>query len=130
MMRRVLVTVLWGALVGGALAAGLFLVASLLDGTRLGEALGYSLVAGTAGGLLGAVAGAAVGVGNFGLLGGALSGLLVALGVVAFYVFGFSRVAEVGRFLGESRVIILVLGVPLVLTGMAAAWLMNRAPKD
>ncbi len=122
MARRLLVSLLLGALIGAVLCAGLFGVgSSLLDGTNPAEVLGYSLVVALVGGFLGGLVGAAVSLGNLGGFGGALVGLLVSLAVVGFYVIGFGRAGQYGRFLSESRIIIAGLTVPLILTGLAVA---------
>ena len=121
MARRLLMGLLLGTLIGAVLCAGLFGVGSLLDGTNPAEVLGYSLVVALIGGFLGGLVGAAVSLGNLGGFGGALVGLLVSLAVVGFYVIGFGRAGQYGRFLSESRIIIAGLTVPLILTGLAVA---------
>lgn len=133
MARRTLIAVLCGVLAGGFFSAVTFLAGALLDGTGLGEALGYGLIIAVLGAFLGALVGAIIGAGDLGLFGGALVGLLVALGVVALYVLGFGRAGEYGYFLGESRVIIAGLAAPLILTGATTAFmqasLSGRRPK-
>ena len=121
MARRLLMGLLLGTLIGAVLFAGLFGVAALRDGTNPAEVLGYSLVVALIGGFLGGLVGAAVSLGNLGGFGGALVGLLVSLAVVGFYVIGFGRAGQYGRFLSESRIIIAGLTVPLILTGLAVA---------
>jgi|SRR5690606_14848892 len=123
MARRILVGILSGGLIGAVLCAGAFLVGALMDGTRFGEAFGFSLVVAVIGAFLGGIAGAIIGLGNLGRFGGALVGLLVSLAMVALYVLGFGREGQYGRFLNESRVIIAGLTVPLILTGTLTAWL-------
>lgn len=122
---QVMITVFLGALIGGALTAGTFLLATLLDGTAIAEAFGFSLVVAVVGTFLGGIVGLIVGLGNPGSFGGALAGLLVALVVVAIYVLGFGRSGQYGYFLSESRVIVAGLTAPLILTGLATALLKN-----
>lgn len=126
MARRTLVGLLIGALIGAVLCAGAFLIATLLDGTGIAEAFGYSLVVAVLGAFLGGIVGLIVGIGNLRTFGGALAGLLVSLAIVAFYVLGFGREGEYSRFLGESRVIIAGLTTPLILTGMITSFLNGR----
>ncbi|MCA9867032.1 MAG: hypothetical protein KIS95_07830 [Anaerolineae bacterium] len=121
MARRLLVGFLLGVLIGAVLCAGLFGVRALLDGTRPAEALGFSLVVAVVGGFLGGIVGAAVGLGKLGSFGGALAGLLVSLVVAGLYVIGFSRAGQYGHFLSESRIIIVGLTTPLILTGVSVA---------
>jgi hypothetical protein len=126
MARRTLVALLIGALIGTMLCAGAFLIATLLDGSGIGEAFGYSLIVAILGAFLGGIVGLIVGLGNLRMFGGALAGLLVALAIVGFYVLGFGGEEEYSRFLSESRVIIAGLTSPLILTGMFTAFLSRR----
>lgn len=115
-----------GALLCALLTATLFAVFSILDGTRASEALAYGIVAGVAAGFFGALIGMVIGIFNLGLLGGGLVGLLATAGAVAFYVLTFSRPNQYGYFLGQSAIIVLVLGLPAVLTGVLIALVKNR----
>jgi hypothetical protein len=118
---------LTGAVIGAVLCAAAFLLGALADRTGPAEALGYSLIVAIIGFFLGGIAGAAIGLFNLKAFGGALAGLLVALAVVGFYVVAFGREGESTRFLGESRILIVGLTTPLVLTGTATAWLNSLA---
>lgn len=125
MARRVLVTALLGASLGAIFSAVGFLLGALGDGAGLAEAFGYSLVVAVLGAFLGGIVGAAVGLGNLGTLGGATTGLLVALVVVGLYVLGFGSPDRYSHFLSESRVIIAGLTAPLIATGMTTALVNN-----
>jgi hypothetical protein len=123
---RILISTLLGALFCSLLTATLFSVGSIIDGTRPSEALGYGVVVGVVAGFFGTFIGMAVGIGNLGILGGALVGLVTTLGAVVFYVLTFSQPNQYGYFLGQSTIIVLVLGLPTILTGILIAWV-NRS---
>ncbi len=123
--RRLLVGAALGGLAGGLLSALLFIIGARVDGTGWTEAIGFSLVFAFIGAALGVVVGGVAGATGVGALGGGLIGLLAALAVAAFYVMSFGRPGELGHFLSESRVILIGLGLPMILTGAATALLMN-----
>jgi hypothetical protein len=123
---RIFITTFLGALFCSLLTATLFSVGSIIDGTRPNEALGYGVVVGVVAGFFGTFIGMAVGIGNLGLLGGALVGLVTTLGAVVFYVLTFSGPNQYGYFLGQSTIIVLVLGLPTILTGILIA-LVNKS---
>ncbi len=122
MLRRTLVGLVVGGLIGAMLTAGTFFVLATLDGTRLGETMGYSVLVGVIGGFLGGVIGAVVGLGNMRWPAGALVGLVTALVIVALYMSSFVGEATFIQLLNQSRVIIVIMTAPLILTGMVAAW--------
>ena len=110
-----------GAIIGFALTALSFVGLALLDGGQAGEAIGFGLAVGLAGGVMGGLIGLAVGALDLGLLGGALAGMAGTLAAVVFYVFVFGDPGRLGYFLRESGVVVLVLGLPAVLTGVVTA---------
>lgn len=122
MLRRTLVGLVVGGLIGAILTAGTFFVLATLDGTRLGETMGYSVLVGVIGGFLGGVIGAVVGLGNMRWPAGALVGLVMALVIVALYMSSFVGEATFIQLLNQSRVIIIIMTAPLILTGVIAAW--------
>lgn len=122
MLRRTLVGLVVGGLIGAILTAGTFFVLATLDGTRLGETMGYSVLVGVIGGFLGGVIGAVVGLGNMRWPAGALVGLVMALVIVALYMSSFVGEATFIQLLNQSRVIIVIMTAPLILTGVIAAW--------
>ena len=123
---RILVSTFFGLLFCSLLSMLVFSVGSILDGTRAGEALAIGVVAGVAAGFFGALVGMIVGIADLGPRGGALVGLLAAAGAVAFYVLTFSRPNQYGYFLGESGIILIVLGLPAILTGVLTAVVKDR----
>lgn len=123
---RILICTLLGALLCPALTATLFAIVSILDGTRSSEALAYGVVAGVVAGFFGVFIGMTVGIFDLGILGGGLVGLLATVGAVAFYVLTFSRPNQYGYFLGQSAIIVLVLGLPAILTGVITALVKNQ----
>ncbi|MFO7661010.1 MAG: hypothetical protein R6X18_00310 [Chloroflexota bacterium] len=120
---RILVSTFLGGLFCSLLTATLFSVGSIIDGTRPEEALAYGVVVGVVAGFFGVFIGMAVGIGNLGPLGGALVGLVTTVGAVAFYVITFSRPNQYGYFLDQSTIIVLVLGLPTLITGIVTGWL-------
>lgn len=122
MLRRTLVGLVVGGLIGAILTAGTFFVWAARDGTHLGETMGYSVLVGIIGGFLGGVIGAVVGLGNMRWPAGALVGLVTALVIVALYMSSFAGEATFIQLLNRSRVIIIIMTAPLILTGIIAAW--------
>jgi hypothetical protein len=115
-----------GALVCAMLSSTIFLTATLRDGIRLSEALGYSLIVGFIAAFIGVFIGFVIGVGKLGLVGGGLVGVLVTAAVVAFYVLTNGRPGQYSYFLRQSITIIVVLALPTVLAGVMAAWVGSR----
>lgn len=122
MLRRTVIGFLAGGLAGTIFTALAFFVLAALDGTRSDEAFAYSLLVGIIGGFLGCITGAIVGLGNMRWFGGALVGLVMALLLVAFYMSSFSGEGTFMVLLNRSRVIIVIMTAPLVLTGIVAAF--------
>jgi MFS family permease len=123
---RILVCTFLGALLCALLTATLFALMSMVDGTRASEALAYGVVAGVVAAFFGTVVGMVVGIFNLGLLGGALAGLLATAGAVVFYILTFSRPNQYSYFLGESIIIVIVLALPVIITGILVAVVKNR----
>ena len=126
MLRRALTGFLIGGLAGAVLGATTFMILTALDGTQSGEALAYSLIVAIIAGSLGALAGALIGLGNMRWPGGALVGLVMSLLVVAFYMTSFAGEGTLLQLFNRSRIIIVVLTLPLVLAGIITA-AANRA---
>ena len=117
-VARIALNIFLGALVGFFISAASFSLISIIDGTGVGEALGYGAVVGVIGAFLGSLIGFLVGILKLGAPGGAMAGLLVTAALILFYVLSFSRPGKAGYFLGESSVILVVMAVPLILTGL------------
>ncbi len=95
---------------------------------KFGEALPYGLIVALSGGFAGALIGLVIGVSKWGVLGGGLVGVLATLAVVALYVITFSRPGQQLYFLSQSGIFVIVLGLPMILTGILAA-LFKKAVK-
>ena len=121
MLRRILIAFLLGGLTGAALCAAAFFILATLDGTRSDEALAYSVLVGVIGGGLGAAVGVMVGLGNMRWIGGALVGLVMSILLVVLYMTSFAGEGTLMQLLNRSRIIILIMTVPLVLTGVVTA---------
>lgn len=115
-----------GAVICAFLSAATFVVLTVSDGASLEEALLYGSIAFVVGALIGAVIGLAVGMGKLGMLGGAIAGALAVAAVAVVYVLVFSRPGQYGYFLSESRVIVVVLAAPAILTGILTALFTNK----
>jgi len=63
-------------------------------------------------------------------LGGALAGMAGTLAAVVFYVFVFGDPGRLGYFLRESGVVVLVLGLPAVLTGCLTALMVRKGSRQ
>jgi hypothetical protein len=64
-----------------------------------------------------------VGIGNLGVISGGIVGFAFTLLVVALYVVSSADPGEYGYFLRESRIFIVVLSLPTILTGVITALL-------
>lgn len=132
-MPRIARIVLCG-FIGTIVCAGLsflsFVLLAVFDNQKLGEAFGYGLVVGMVGAFIGAFIGLAIGIGDLGVIGGGVAGLSATLIVVAIYVYSTAdSPAKYGYFLGESRIIFVVLSAPTILTGIVTALLKNLVSK-
>ncbi|MBP6788033.1 MAG: hypothetical protein KA170_10635 [Candidatus Promineofilum sp.] len=119
-----------GGVIGFALTALSFVGMALLDGARAGEAVGFGLAVGVAGGAMGGLIGLAVGALALGPLGGALAGVAATLAAVILYVFIFGNPDRLGYFLRESGVVVLVLGLPAMLTGSLTALIVRKGSRQ
>lgn len=129
-MYKALVNILLGAFLGFALTALSFIGLALFDGARAGEAVGFGLAVGVAGGAMGGLIGLAVGALALGPLGGALAGVAATLAAVILYVFIFGNPDRLGYFLRESGVVVLVLGLPAMLTGSLTALIVRKGSRQ
>jgi len=129
-IARVLLSGLIGAIVCACLSFLMFFMLVLFDNQKLVEAFAYGLIVGIIGAFVGVVIGSAVGVGDLGMVGGGVVGFLAVLFVVAIYVY--STAGSSGRyvyFLSESRIIVVVLSLPAILTGVITALLKRLISK-
>lgn len=123
---RILMSGSIGAVVCGGLCFIMFFLLVVFDNQKLIEAVGYGLVVGMIGAFIGIIIGLAVGLGNLGIIGGGVTGFFMTLIVVAIYVLNTAQSsAQYGYFLGESRIIFIVLTLPTILTGMLTALFKN-----
>ena len=122
--------ILLSGFIGTIVCAGLsflsFFLLAVFDNQKPVEAFAYGLIVGMIGAVIGGVIGLAVGVGDFGVIGGGVAGLSATLMVVAIYVYSTAdSPAKYGYFLSESRIILVVLSAPTILTGVVTALLKN-----
>lgn len=122
----ILLSGLIGAIVCAVLSFLMFFLLTVLDNQKPIEAFAYGLIVGMLGAFVGAFIGLTVGVGDLGVIGGGVAGLSATLIVVAIYVYSTAdSPARYGYFLGESRIIFVVLSAPTILTGVITALLKN-----
>jgi hypothetical protein len=119
-----------GAMVCAILGFFMFFLLALLDKTKVSEAFGYSLLVAFGCAFIGAVIGLIIGIGNLKPIGGVIVGVLATLCTVVAYVFAFGRPGQTAHFLGESRIILIVLSLPTMLTGIFTALLKNLIYKS
>ena len=123
---RILLSGLIGAIVCAVLSFLMFFLLTISDNQKLIEAFAFGLIVAMIGAFIGAFIGLAVGVGDLSVIGGGVAGLAATLIVVAIYVFSTAESpATYGYFLGESRIILVVLSAPTILTGVITVLLKN-----
>ena len=118
---RIIVCTLLSALQCAILAAAVFAVGAVVDGTAVGDALAFAAVVGIIGSLIGALIGLIIGIFDLRPLPGGLVGALGTAAAVGFYVLTFGRPGAYSYFLGESAIILVVLALPTVLAGVLTA---------
>ena len=121
-MARIILSGLIGAIVCAILSFLMFFLLAVFDNQKLIEALAYGLIVAIIGAFIGMIIGLAVGFGDLGVKGGGVAGISVTLIVVAIYVYSTAEsFAQYGHFLSESRIIVVVLSLPTILTGVITA---------
>jgi uncharacterized membrane protein YjfL (UPF0719 family) len=126
-IARILLGGLVGAVICAVLSFLMFFLLTVFDNQKLIEAFAYGLIVAVIGAFVGAVIGLGVGIGDLSMAWGAVTGLLITLFVVAIYVYSTAEsFARYGHFLSESRIIILVLSLPTLLTGGITALLLKK----
>ena len=129
-LKRGLLCGALGVFIGFALVTFTFAGFALLDGTTAAEAFGFGLAVGIGGMLIGGMIGFAVGVLDLGPVGGALGGGVATFAAVAFYVVVFGDPGRLVHFLRESGIVVLVLGLPSVVTGVLTALVAKSVGRD
>ncbi len=129
-IARILLSGLIGAIVCASLSFLMFFLLTVFDNQKLIEAFGYGLIVGMIGAFIGVIIGLTVGIGNFGAIGGGAVGFLGTLIVVAIYVYSTAEnFSQYGYFFSESRIILVVLSLPTILTGVITALLIKMIYK-
>lgn len=129
-MAKILLSSFVGAFICAILGFSMFFLMASLDKTKASEAIGYGLVVGVGCAIIGVLIGFVVGIGNLKLVGGAIVGVLATLCIVAFYVWAFGRPGQTAYFLRESKIILIALSIPTILTGIFTALLKNLIYKS
>ena len=127
-VARILLSTLIGAGVCASLGFLMFFLLTMFDNTSLVESVAFSLVVAVLCAFIGAIIGLIVGIGNLGIIGGAMVGFMLTVLIASFYVFSSGSQASYGYFLNESRIIFVVLTLPTVLTGIASAGFKRLLP--
>ncbi len=123
-IARILLSGLIGAIVCAVLSFLMFFLLTVLDNQKPIEAFAYGLIVGMIGAFIGVIIGLASGIGDLGVIGGGFVGFSVTLIVVAIYVYSTAEnFSQYGYFLSESRIIVVVLSLPTILTGVITAML-------
>jgi hypothetical protein len=129
-ISKILLSGFIGAMVCAILGFFMFFLLASLDKTKASEAFGYSLLVAIGCAFIGVVIGLVIGIGNLKPIGGVIVGVFATLCMVAAYVFAFGRPGQTAYFLGESRIILIVLFLPTTLTGIFTALLKNLIYKS
>jgi hypothetical protein len=125
-IAKILLSALIGAIVCAVLSFLMFFLLAVFDNQKLTEAFAYGLIVAIFGGFIGVIIGFAVGIGDLGMMWSGVLGFLMTLIVVAIYVYSTAAsFGQYGYFLSESRIIIVVLSLPTILTGIITALLKN-----
>ena len=123
-IARILLSGSIGSIVCAILSFLMFFLLTFFDNQKLIEIFAYGLIVGMIGAFIGAIIGLAIGIGDLGVIGGGAVGFLGTLIVVAIYVYSTAEnFGQYGYFLSESRIILIVLSLPTILTGVIAALL-------
>jgi len=123
---RILLSSVLGTIVCAILSFLMFFLLTVFDNQQLSEGFAYALIVGIIGAFIGVIIGSAVGIGDLRMIGGGVAGLAVTLIVVGFYVYSSAEsFSQYGRFLNASRIIVVVLALPTILTGVITALLKN-----
>jgi ABC-type Co2+ transport system permease subunit len=128
---RILLSGLIGAVVCAILSFLIFFVLTIYDGQKLIEILGYGFVVGMIAAFIGAIIGLAVGIGDLGLIGGGVVGVLGTLIGVAILAFtAAENSSQYGYFLRASGIFSIHFYLPTILTGIITALLKNLINKS
>lgn len=123
-IARIILSGLIGTIVCAILSFLMFFLVALFDNQPLIEAFAYGLIVAMIGAFIGVFIGLAVGIGDLGVIGGGVAGFLTTVIVVMFYVYTTGESFGLyGYFLSESRIIVVVLSLPTILTGVITALL-------
>lgn len=123
-IARIILSGLIGTIVCAILSFLMFFLVAVFDNQPLVEAFAYGLIVGMIGAFIGVIIGLSVGIGDLSVIGGGVAGFFTTLIVVAFYVYTTGESFGVyGYFLSESRIIVVVLSLPTILTGVITALL-------
>jgi hypothetical protein len=121
-IARIFLSALIGAVVCACLSFLVFFLLTVFDNQKVVEALAYGLIVGIIGAFIGVFIGLIVGLGDLGVKGGGVVGFSVTLFIVAIYVYSTAKTfSQYGYFLSESRIIVVVLSLPTILTGIITA---------
>ncbi len=127
---RILLSGLIGAVVCAILSFLIFFVLTIYDGQKLIEILGYGFVVGMIGAFIGAIIGLAVGIGDLGVIGGGIVGVLGTLIGVAILAFTANEnPAQFGYSLRAAGIFSIHFYLPTILTGVITALLKKQIYK-
>jgi len=129
-IARILLSGSIGSIVCAILSFLMFFLLTFFDNQKLIEIFAYGLIVGMIGAFIGAIIGLAIGIGDLGMIGGGVVGFLGTLIGVAIYVYSTAEnFGQYGYFLSESRIILIVLSLPTILTGVITTLLKKKIYK-
>jgi hypothetical protein len=130
-IARIILCGFIGAVVCATLSFFMSFLVMVFDNVKPVEAFGYGLVVGMIGAFIGVIIGLTVGIGDLGVIGGGVAGLLGTLIGVAIYVYSTAENSgQYGYYLRASGISSIKMYVPTVLTGVITALLKNLISKS
>lgn len=129
-IARILLSGLIGAVVCAILSFLTSFLVMIFDNVKPFEAFAYGFVVAMLTAFIGAIIGLAVGIGNLGVIGGGIVGVLGTLLGVAILAFTATKdPSQYGYFLRASGLFSIHFYLPTILTGVITASLKNTIYK-
>jgi hypothetical protein len=130
-IARILLSGLIGAVVCAILSFLTSFLVMVFGNVKLIEAFAYGFVVGMLAAFIGALIGLTVGIGNLGVIGGGIVGILGTLLGVAILAFTATKdPSQYGYFLRASGIFSINFYLPTILTGVITALLKNLIIKS
>ena len=130
-IARILLSGLIGAVVCAIISFLTSFLVMVFGNVKLIEAFAYGFVVGMLAAFIGAIIGLAIGIGNLGVIGGGIVGVLGTLLGVAILAFTATKdPSQYGYFLRASGIFSFYFYLPTILTGVITALVKNLIIKS